>query len=206
MKLAWEEIGTESDVSAVGEMGGERHKAGEILAFSSEGVMAPGTDAGALLIKGTGVHAYRRLKVVGVAGVERIDETEFVGLGAEVWEKAAEHHPGFPARVEVPDRTFEEHSAIPAQGLAHSGEDVVGNVFAVVLKERGFVIEAVDVREAAVEEDENDAFGLGWVGSGRDGSRTSRGAQGTGRQHRKEPETKTAGEDVAESIPAATEA
>ena len=175
LKLAGKKIGSESDVPAVGQIAGECDKTGEVFALGAERVVAPGADAGALLVKRTGVHAHDCLEMVRVAGVQRVDEAELVGLCAEMGEQAAEHHSRLSARVKVPDGAFEKDPSIAAQGLSHAGEHVVGNIFRVVPEKGGLVVKAVDVREAAVEKDENDAFGLGGMRVERGLARGNRG-------------------------------
>ena len=144
--------------AAVGEAGGDGDEAGEVFVFGAEAVVDPGTHAGADEVGGAGVEEEGGGAVGDAFGVHAFDEAEVVGHGGHMGEEVGGPEAGLAALFEFPEGFHDAHGGAFA-GFGDGAGVIEGEGDAVVLDELGFVVEGVDVGDAAGHEEEDDAFG-----------------------------------------------
>ena len=138
-----------------GNLRAENDEAGEIFVVGAEAVGEPGAHGGTAGDVGSGVHHDERGLVVGDFGVDGADDADVVDALADVGEELADFDAALAVALELEGRLHE------GAGLALVAEVAAGHGLAVVLGEHGLGVEAVDVRQAAVHEEEDDVLCLG---------------------------------------------
>ena len=101
-----------------------------------------------------GVHRQRRLEVLDDVGVHRADHAEVVGTPPRCGNRSLTSSPDWPARCELERRAQQR---LLRRRLAQVDR---GDGLAVVGQELRLVVERVDVRQAAGQEDEDEVLGL----------------------------------------------
>ncbi len=158
--------------TAAGAAGAEGDESGEVLILRAEAVGEPGAEAGAGGEDGAGVDEAAGGGVGGVERVHRADDADVVDDGAHLGKKLAEFDAGLAVFGEL-EGTGEE-----AAGLALGAEVGGARALAGELFEGGLVVEHVDLRGAAGEEEEDDV--LGFAGSTRTGIVAGEGVETDG--------------------------
>lgn len=175
---------------------GEDDEGGEVLVFGAESVGDPGADGGEALEDEAGGHLEDGGSVGVGAGDHRVEEGEVVGEVAQVGQEIGDHFAGLAAGAEGPGG-FHEGAAFSEE----RGDGVGALGFeAVVLGEIGFVVEGVDGRNSAGEEDHDEVLGLG--GEVGVGSAEAGGGAGVAGEEVSEGESGGAAADFPEEFAA----
>jgi hypothetical protein len=129
---------------------------GEIVVHGPEGVAGPGAGGGEAFKDEAGIHGDAGGAVGVGPGGHGMDEGHAVGEGAEVGELFGDPFAGLAALDELPGAAHEVAvGALEGDLFFAAGHGLAGAFF-----EFGFVVEGVEVGDAAGAEDLDDAFGL----------------------------------------------
>ena len=129
--------------------------AGQVLVLGAETVGQPRPHRRMAREPAAAVHHEQRRLVKRHIGVHRLDDAQIVGVACEVAEDLADLEAALAVRLEL------ERGAHQRARLALGLEVAAGIRFAVVLREHRLVVEAIDVRRAAVEKQVDDVLRLG---------------------------------------------
>src|SRR5579862_7142563 len=127
--------------------------AGKILVVGAESVRQPRSERWTAGLRVTGVHHEHRGLVVRNVGVDRANEADVVGAFADVRKELADFDAALSVLLEC-ERRLQERA-----GLSLSRHFAAGQRLAVVFLEHRLVIEAVDLRQAAVHVEKDHALG-----------------------------------------------
>src|SRR5216683_973610 len=137
-----------------GDLRAENDEAGEILVVRAEAVCQPGPHGGASGYVRSSVHHDERGLVVRNLGEDRPHDADVVDALANVGKELADFNSALSVAFEFERRLHER------AGLALVSEVSSRHRLTVVLREHRLRIEAVDMRQAAVHEEEDDVLGL----------------------------------------------
>ncbi len=135
--------------------GAHGDEAGEVLVFGAEAVGDPGSEAGSGEAGFSAIHEEEGGFVVGDIGVHGADDGEVIGAFADVGEEFTDLEAGLAVALEG------EGGTEGGAGFAFCFE-VEREFLAVPAGEFRFGVEGIDVGDAAIGEDMDDAFGFGW--------------------------------------------
>ncbi len=130
-------------------------KGRQVLVFRSQAVNQPRTEARPNQPPVAAVHQQQRRLVIGNVGVHRTNHGDFVDHLSDAGKQLADFDPALAAFVELEGRGH-RRSRLPLRGQIGGRQRLAG-----VLRQRGFWIERVDVRRAAVHEQVDDVLRLG---------------------------------------------
>jgi hypothetical protein len=133
-------------------VGTEHDEPGQIPVVGAEAVREPRSERRPADLRVAGVHHQHRRLVVRDVGVHRADEADVVGARAHVGKQLAHVHAALPVLLERERRPHER------AGAAFGRDRSARQRLPVVLVEHRLRIEAVDLRQAAVHEQEDDSF------------------------------------------------
>ncbi len=171
-----EEAATE-DVDAAGRdhAGVHDDEAGEIFAGAAETVGHPGAHAWAALQTGARVHEIVAGGVFGVLGDHGADDGHVVDAGCDVRKQAADRGSGLSVALEF-ERGTEQQRADGPDVLWPLERQWLTALFLQAL----FGVERIDVRDAAIHEQEDDRFRFGGIVRRADPHRVERAVVGRG--------------------------
>ena len=152
---------------------GQHDKGGQVVAQRAQAITDPGPHPGearqveprGLQQRGLGVHAGFADKIV--------DEGHVIGAGTERRHGFTEHLAGLAIGREIPDRLFPGAQSVLKR--FHGFSEIRG--LTVMLDERRFVIEEIDVRGGSAHEELHDPLGFGC--GDRGAMQRRRGFEGT---------------------------
>ena len=134
-------------------VGAEHDVAGQVLVLGAEAVGEPRAERRTADLDVAGVHHQHRRLVVRDVGVHRADHADVVGARADVREELADLEAALAVALERERRLHQR------AGLALGRDGAARQRLAVVLVEHRLRIEAVDLRQPAVHEQEDDVLG-----------------------------------------------
>ena len=140
-------------LTTVGQRRADRDEAGQVFVLRAETIAHPRTDARSHEGLAAGVQFQGRRGVRVVVAVHRVDHAQVIHAGADVGKKIADRQTRLTAGMKVP-RRFHDRAEVGVE-LVAAGIDGVGKFLAVLFRERGLVIERIDVRRAAVHVEED---------------------------------------------------
>ena len=152
---AGQEARAEELVAALPLGGLDGDEAWKVLVFGAEAVEQPGADAGAREGERPGEELQHGGAVVDAFADHRAHDAEIVDAASDFGEELANGRAALAAAGELPGRLHQGASAFLVEGeLALDGHGL-----AVVAREARLGVESVDVGDAAVHEQEDDALG-----------------------------------------------
>ena len=131
----------------------EHHETGKVAVAGAEAVGQPRAERGTPHLGVSGVHHGHRRLVIRDVGVKRANHAHVVDALAEMREQLTDLDAALAVLFERERRLHER------AGLALRGHRTAGERLPVVLREHGLGIERIDLREAAIHEEEDDALG-----------------------------------------------
>src|SRR5579859_3436400 len=134
--------------------GAHRDESRQVLVVRTQAVGDPGTHAGADLTRVPAIHQHQRRLVIGNIGVHRADHANIINALGHVGKNLADLDSALGEFFEL------ELRREPGAGLALGLQILHGQRLAGVFFQRGFGIEGVNVRRAAVGENVDDAPGF----------------------------------------------
>ena len=133
------------------------HEAGQVLVDAAEAVVHPRAETRVAGEDFARVHLQHGRAVNGRIGRHRVKKGDVVHAGRQVGEEVADPLAALAVLLELPLRPDDAALVL----LAAAAEGLDGDGLAVEVVELRLVVEGVDVRRAAVHEEEDDALGLG---------------------------------------------
>jgi hypothetical protein len=96
-------------------------------------------------------------------GVQRVNEAEIIHVLVDVRKELGAMVAGLAILLEFPEVLHEPLTGAACAGVGELAGIGEGHLLAILLFELGFVVEGIDLTDAALHEEEDDAFGLGNV-------------------------------------------
>lgn len=136
----------------VGKLLREDHERRQILIDGPQAVAHPGSDARPREEERAGMNRERRVVVLVVVGLHRLDQADVVHALPQVREEVAHERSTISAGPELPQR-LQQDALLIREAAANAGRLAVGR------EQLRLVVEGVHVRDAAIGEDEDHPFG-----------------------------------------------
>ena len=138
-------------------IGAQHDVAGQVLVVAAETVGEPGAHRRPAHLDVPGVHHEHRRLVIRDVGVHRSNDADVIRATADVREELTHLQPALAVAREREGRLHER------AGLALGGHRIARQRLPVVLRQHRLGVEAVDLRQTAVHEQEDDVFRAGRV-------------------------------------------
>ncbi len=139
----------------------DRDEAGQVFVFGSQAVDDPGAHRRAKQVRGAAMKEERRGSMGDAFGVHAVQEAEIIDVAGHVRKQLGDPAAGFAVLGEFPGRLHDSLRRIAFAGVGSLAGVVKRHLLAIVRGEPRLVVERIDLADAALHEQKDDALGTG---------------------------------------------